>query len=73
MAISFYIEHKGKDFFNDLIAYMTSGECVALCLAKENGIREWRKVIGPAKVSQARVEDQESLRAIYGNPKVNWV
>jgi len=49
----FYNEHRGKKFFSDLVDYMTSGDIVALCLAKEDGVRKWRELIGPTRYVQA--------------------
>ncbi len=45
-AKGFYEVHDGKPFFNDLIAYMTSGPCVPIYLEKENAVEEFRKLIG---------------------------
>ena len=42
----FYREHEGKHFFNDLVAFMSSGPIVAMILSKENAVPEWRKLIG---------------------------
>lgn len=33
-AEAFYSEHKGKPFFDTLVAFMTSGPLVQLCLEK---------------------------------------
>lgn len=44
----------------------SSGPILALVLAKENAIAEWRKLLGPTSSKRARQEDPESLRAKYG-------
>ena len=49
-AEKFYEEHHHKHFFDDLIDYITSGEVIALCLARKHGVAHWRKVIGPSRV-----------------------
>jgi len=67
-AEKFYEEHRHKHFFEDLIDYITSGEVIALCLARKNGVAHWRKVIGPSRVSAAVRNYPDSLRAIYGDP-----
>lgn len=33
-AAEFYVEHKGKAFFDELVAFMSSGPLVELCLEK---------------------------------------
>ncbi len=30
----------------DNVAEVTSGDCVALCLARENGVNEWKELMG---------------------------
>ena len=38
LARKFYAVHEGKEFFNKLIKYMTSGHIIALVLDKEDAI-----------------------------------
>ncbi|MBI5809565.1 MAG: nucleoside-diphosphate kinase [Ignavibacteriales bacterium] len=57
-AKGFYEIHKERPFFNDLIAYMTSGPCVPIALEKENAVEEFRKLIGatdPAKAAEGTI------------------
>ncbi|KAG2488311.1 hypothetical protein HYH03_013161 [Edaphochlamys debaryana] len=65
-AEEFYGEHKGKDFFPRLVAYMTSGPVWALVLAKPDAIKGWRALMGPTNVLKAREEQPKCLRALYG-------
>ena len=44
----------------------SSGPVLALVLARENAIAEWRKLLGPTSSKRARQEEPESLRAKYG-------
>ncbi|MDR2231700.1 MAG: nucleoside-diphosphate kinase [Tannerella sp.] len=44
-AKRFYAEHQGKVFFNDLVAFMTSGPIVCAVLKKENAVEDFRKLI----------------------------
>merc|ERR1719187_1946595 len=53
-AEEFYAEHKDKDAFDELIAFMTSGELVALRLEKKNAIKAWRELTGPADFKAAQ-------------------
>ena len=53
-AGDFYAEHEGKFFQQRLVEHMTSGPCQPLILAKENAIQDWRSLMGPTKVFQAR-------------------
>ena len=52
IAEKFYAEHKGKFFHQRLVEFMSSGLVVAMVLAKQNGIQDWRRIIGPTKVYQ---------------------
>lgn len=44
----FYGEHRGKDFFEDVVSHAISGPCVGLLLEAEDAIQKWRNLIGPA-------------------------
>merc|ERR1712212_953840 len=50
----FYAEHYGKMFFTNLVSFMSAGPVVALVLAKENAIQDWR--LNPKK-NQKRLMD----------------
>ncbi|CAF1050930.1 unnamed protein product [Rotaria sordida] len=62
----FYSEHYGKKFFPSLVAFMTSAPIVAMILAKENAVQEWRDLIGPTNSNTAKETYPDSIRALYG-------
>jgi len=62
----FYSEHYGKKFFPSLVAFMTSGPIVAMVLARENAIYQWRELIGPTNSIVAKETHPDSIRAVYG-------
>lgn len=66
-AGEFYAEHQGRFFFDDLIAFMTSGPIVAFVLRKQDAISAWRQLIGPTNVEKAREEAPSSIRARFGS------
>ena len=45
---------------------MSSGECHAHILAKENAIADWRAILGPTKVFKTRFEQPLSVRGMFG-------
>lgn len=45
-AEAFYEVHKGKDFYEPLVAFITSGSIIALHLEKENAIADYRALMG---------------------------
>ncbi len=61
-AGGFYEVHKDKPFFNDLIAYMTSGPCVPIALEKENAVEDFRKLIGATNPENA---EEGTIRKLY--------
>ena len=44
-AENFYAIHKDRPFFNDLIAFMSSGPIVAAVLEKENAVDDFRTLL----------------------------
>ena len=67
-AGGFYAEHKERPFFNDLVAFMTSGPIVAQVLEGENAIARNRDVMGATNPANAapgtiRKEFAESIEA----------
>jgi len=52
-AQGFYAEHQGKPFFNDLVAFMTSGPVVLMVLEGENAIQAYRTVMGTTNPANA--------------------
>ena len=45
-AGGFYAVHRGRPFYNDLVAFMSSGACVPVALEREDAVAEFRKLIG---------------------------
>jgi nucleoside-diphosphate kinase len=62
-ASEFYSIHKGKDFYKDLIKFMTSGPIVIYALEKENAIEDFRKLIGSTDPIEA---NPGTIRSMYG-------
>jgi len=42
----FYAVHRGRPFYNDLVAFMSSGVCIPVALEKENAVADFRTLIG---------------------------
>ncbi|NWF90574.1 MAG: nucleoside-diphosphate kinase [Ignavibacteriaceae bacterium] len=62
----FYLVHKDRPFYNDLVEYMTSGPCVPIALEKENAVAEFRKLIGATDPAQA---EEGTVRKLYAKDK----
>jgi nucleoside-diphosphate kinase len=52
-AEGFYAVHKERPFFNDLVAFMTSGPVVVQVLEGENAIAKYREVMGATNPADA--------------------
>ena len=74
MAEGFYVEHKGKPFFEKLINFMTSGPVVVQVLSGENAIKANRELMGstnPEEAAQGTIRSDfaESIdaNAVHGS------
>jgi nucleoside-diphosphate kinase len=52
-AESFYEVHKGKQFYEGLVEFMTSGPVVVMILKHENAVESFRKLIGATDPGKA--------------------
>ena len=52
-AEAFYAVHSERPFFNDLVAFMTSGPIVAAVLEKDNAVDDFRALIGATNPEEA--------------------
>ena len=64
IAEGFYKEHKEKDFFGDLIKYMTSGPCLVLKISGKEAISRYRKLMGETNPAQAA---DGTIRKLYAS------
>ena len=62
-ASDFYSVHKEKDFYNDLIKFMTSGPIVVYALEKNNAVDSFRNLIGSTDPKEA---NPGTIRSMYG-------
>jgi nucleoside-diphosphate kinase len=52
-AGAFYAIHRGRPFYNDLVAFMTSGPCLPMALEREDAVMQLRAVIGATDPAEA--------------------
>lgn len=67
-AQEFYAVHKDRPFYNELVAYMTSGPVIVMTLDKENAIADWRTLMGATNPKNASVG---TLRKMFGKNITN--
>lgn len=53
LAEAHYAEHRGKDFFERLVSYITSGPVLAMVLEGDGAIAMLRKLCGSTKAEEA--------------------
>ena len=53
LAGKFYEVHAARPFYNDLVAYMSSGIIVAAILEKDNAVADFRQLIGATNPANA--------------------
>jgi len=60
-AEEFYIVHKKRPFYQDLVNFMISGPIVVAILEKDNAVEDYRKLIGatdPEKAEEGTIRKQ---------------
>lgn len=62
-ARGFYAVHKERPFYNDLVAYMTSGPVWVIALEREDAVATLRAVMGATNPANA---DDGTIRKLYG-------
>ncbi|KAJ3330187.1 Thioredoxin domain-containing protein 3 [Blyttiomyces sp. JEL0837] len=61
-----YREQEGREYFDQLLTYMSSGPILVMELAKDNIIQVWRDIVGPKDPRLAKLDAPKTLRALYG-------
>jgi len=62
-ARAFYEVHKERPFYDDLVAYMTSGPVWPMCLERAGAVAFLREVMGATNPADA---EPGTIRALYG-------
>lgn len=65
-AGGFYEIHRNRSFYNELVAYMSSGPCIPIALERENAVIEFRKLIGATDPNEAA---HGTIRKLYAKNK----
>ena len=63
-ARAFYAVHKERPFYEDLVAYMTSGPVWVMSLEREDAVLHLRRVMGATNPAEA---DDGTIRARFGS------
>ena len=65
-AEAFYEVHRGRPFYDSLVAFMTSGPCLPVALERDDAVAHLRKVIGATDPAQA---EPGTVRKLFAESK----
>jgi nucleoside-diphosphate kinase len=65
-AGAFYAVHRGRSFYDDLVAFMTSGPCLPMALERADPVATLRQVIGATDPAEAA---PGTIRKLYAESK----
>ena len=65
-AAKFYAVHEGRAFYQELVAFMTSGACMPLVLEHEHAVAALRETIGATDPAEAA---PGTVRKLYAESK----
>jgi len=73
-AEAFYAVHRGRPFYDELVAFMTSGPCLPMALEREGAVAAFRVEIGatdPAEAGEGtirrRFAESKGRNAVHGS------
>lgn len=73
-AEAFYAVHQGRPFYEELVAFMSSGRVVAMILERANAVAAWRETIGatdPAEAAPGTIRklfaESKGRNAVHGS------
>lgn len=76
-AEAFYLVHRERPFYGELVEFMSSGPVVVMMLKAENAVEEFRKLIGntdPAKADEGTIRRMFAaslqMNAIHGSDSI---
>lgn len=65
-AGAFYEVHRGRPFYEELVAFMTSGPCFPMALERADAVAHYRVVIGATDPAEAA---EGTVRKLYAESK----
>lgn len=62
----FYVDHVGREYFEDLEHFMTMGPVYPIVLEKEDAVASFRKILGSTDPTKA---EEGTIRKLYAEKK----
>lgn len=66
VAEAFYEVHRGRPFYDELVAFMTSGPCMPMVLERADAVAQLRQTIGATDPAEA---EEGTIRKLYAESK----
>jgi nucleoside diphosphate kinase len=70
MVSQIYYDRQNSDNFDELTDFMSSGPSLFMVLTREDALLGWRALIGPTDPEEAKQDNPDSLRALFGEDKL---
>ncbi|XP_071417050.1 nucleoside diphosphate kinase homolog 7 [Pithys albifrons albifrons] len=66
-AADFYVDHRAKPFYQELLQYITSGPVLAMEILGDDAVSKWQAIVGPTNPSAAEADTLDSIRDNFGH------
>ncbi|XP_051636994.1 nucleoside diphosphate kinase 7 isoform X1 [Manacus candei] len=66
-AADFYVDHRAKPFYHELLQFITSGPVLAMEILGDDAVSKWKAIVGPANPTATETDTLDSIRENFGH------
>ncbi|NWQ61949.1 NDK7 kinase, partial [Neopipo cinnamomea] len=66
-AADFYIDHRAKPFYHELLQFIMSGPVLAMEILGDDAVSKWKAIVGPANPAATETDTLDSIRENFGH------
>ncbi|NXK89646.1 NDK7 kinase, partial [Formicarius rufipectus] len=66
-AADFYVDHRAKPFYQELLQFITSGPVLAMEVLGDDAVSKWKAIVGPANPAATETDTLDSIRDNFGH------
>ncbi|XP_064500413.1 nucleoside diphosphate kinase homolog 7 isoform X2 [Pseudopipra pipra] len=66
-AADFYVDHRAKPFYHELLQFITSGPVLAMEILGDDAVSKWKAIVGPANPATTESDTLDSIRENFGH------
>ncbi|XP_027583368.1 nucleoside diphosphate kinase 7 isoform X2 [Pipra filicauda] len=66
-AADFYVDHRAKPFYHELLQFITSGPVLAMEILGDDAVSKWKAIVGPANPAVTESDTLDSIRENFGH------